>query len=258
VSRVDHKSECVSFTKGYVKSLLFLSGHVFPLVVYNVHMPFKSLKDTENFYSLLKKDYQVYDSPVFVVGDLNSRSLLTTECYSKNVQRCLSMQTAKQERSLRQSNAYCTVVKYLESLSLDHTLSFSSTSKYPRFSKDDCTSWERVLPRHLTKGQLRDLLLQTDLILQSKTLFAEFQEAPILFLPTYKRNPTTGTFLLSKKENGRLPGYADRVLFKESSRLSIVTRRYTSLPLTGNDHLPLFGLYTIKEKRDKKKSRKVG
>ena len=53
------------------------------------------------------------------------------------------------------------------------------------------------------------------------------------FLPTYKRS----------KKDGRLPGYVDRIFYRGNI---IEGFSYRSLPINGNDHLPIYGIFNIK------------
>ena len=76
------------------------------------------------------------------------------------------------------------------------------------------------------------------------TWFPGFQEQAIRFLPSYKRNMKNGTFSLSKGNEGRLPGYADRIFVKNELG-NIENHHYCLLNVKGNDHLPLFGEYTF-------------
>jgi hypothetical protein len=107
-------------------------------------------------------------------------------------------------------------------------------------------------------SQLVKLLVERDLIGNPPchpSLFTEFTEQQIHFLPTYKRHKKTGNFSLVKKppsfkpwakDAGRLPGYADRILFKQGDEFyRTECRLYTSVGITGNDHLPVYGLFDV-------------
>jgi hypothetical protein len=87
-------------------------------------------------------------------------------------------------------------------------------------------------------------------------LFKEFNELKIDFLPTYRRNKNTGKFELSKPEKvlgvvkhtavrGRLPGYADRIFFRDTNN-RVKGKSYTSLPIVGNDHLPVSAKFRVR------------
>jgi hypothetical protein len=84
----------------------------------------------------------------------------------------------------------------------------------------------------------------TDELLNLKKQLRDFKESSIEFFPTYKRNPVDGAFLLSKQGKGRLPGYADRVIFTNPVHL-LIPGEYTSLAIKGNDHLPVVQRFTI-------------
>jgi hypothetical protein len=48
-----------------------------------------------------------------------------------------------------------------------------------------------------------------------------------------------------KGTKGRLPGYADRVIFKNPYGL-LVPQSYDSIPIKGNDHLPVLQTFKLK------------
>ena len=100
-----------------------------------------------------------------------------------------------------------------------------------------------------------DFLVKKDMLLHSKdTLLPGYIESPIHFEPTYKRDPITGYMKLEKKTylgkyQGRLPGYTDRVFVKSSFQNQINITYYRSIPITGNDHYPVFYHCTIQKFR---------
>ena len=77
-----------------------------------------------------------------------------------------------------------------------------------------------------------------------------WEEDEIRFWPTYKRDESTGIFRLKKGEEGRLPGYADRIIINNGgingTKLIIKSGTYNSLPIIGSDHLPVICEMTLK------------
>ena len=242
-NKIQHKPECVSFTKGFVETIIQLPLSTLPEIrIYNTHFPFKSPKETRSFYAKLFKRFQssLRRIPIFVTGDINSRSLLTPECYIKDVVTNCGLH--------RNENAYCRLNSFLETLPFEESLSVSSRDKYTStIQVGNCADWQKTFPTNPSMGVVRDLLVQSDFINQSKGsgLFDGFQEGEITFLPTYKRNTSSGVFSLRKGSAGRLPGYADRILFYSGVNHPVQVKTYQSIALKGNDHLPLFGLFRI-------------
>ena len=71
-----------------------------------------------------------------------------------------------------------------------------------------------------------------------------FNESPITFRPTYKRNPDNGRFkLLGNKV--RKPGYADRFIYKLNKNITPIEGSYVTKLWKGSDHLPVFHSFTI-------------
>ncbi len=256
IKNVHYNSECISLTKGFVETIIRLPFMNLPEIrIYNTHFPFKSPKETKTFYANLSKRFQqsLGRVPVFVSGDINSRSLLTPECYAKNIR--LDYENDK-------NNAYCRLKNYLELLPFDKTLLVSSRKRSRAIIEPkNCTDWQKTFPMRPSAKVVKDLLVQSDFINQSKNtgLFKDFQEGDINFFPTYKRDPSSGAFSLHKGSEGRLPGYADRILFHTNTNHPVEVKKYQSMAIKGNDHLPLFGLFhigsTIKYKT-KRKSRR--
>ena len=77
--------------------------------------------------------------------------------------------------------------------------------------------------------------------LQADSAQHKMIENKIDFWPSYKRNPTNGSFDLVET-NGvkRLPGFADRV-FADSDRFTAVASELLSV--SGSDHVPLFACF---------------
>ena len=243
-------------TKGFVastiqlenkldKSKLYKKGLLIDLV--NTHMPFESYKKTVEFEINLRiklLDAKFHSENQIIFGDLNTRSLLTNDCYEKNIKKC---------KDDSKSN-YCRLSKYLENLDYDNTTGninfnpdyFTKTKKKNKCFKinNDCT----IRSSPTNDQDMIKLLLERDVIGNPPfgcKLFNNFSEHPIKFFPTYKRNTKNGKFQLSKKSKGRLPGYADRILYKTYKK-SLKPKKYTSLNIKGNDHIPIYKLFDLK------------
>ncbi|XP_066603440.1 inositol polyphosphate 5-phosphatase E isoform X2 [Prorops nasuta] len=115
------------------------------------------------------------------------------------------------------------------------------------------TSFPQENPINLQKDQLRT-------ILNEGSVLRGFEEAPILFPPTYKYDPGTQTFDSSSKQ--RTPAYTDRILFKGKGHTKGYIRRlshestnlhkdgaieclvYDSVPsICTSDHKPVWGVF---------------
>lgn len=73
-------------------------------------------------------------------------------------------------------------------------------------------------------------------------MLSAFRESAIRFLPTYRRHKQTGQFEL----HNRIPGYADRVLYKTTDGTLVAQdNAYMSLPIKGNDHLPITHTFSL-------------
>lgn len=96
-----------------------------------------------------------------------------------------------------------------------------------------------------TRGEILRTLRYTDVTGLIWKKNDGWDEGEITFWPTYKRDPDTGRFKLEKGREGRLPGYADRIMVNNSKSpeggafLQIIAGTYKSLPVTGSDHLPV-------------------
>lgn len=97
-----------------------------------------------------------------------------------------------------------------------------------------------------------DTLIETDLLKKRASQVADFalKESEINFLPTYKIDENTGTYKLYKKTcssceemHGRLPGYADRILYTASFSTMFESgnfkTKYYPLRVKGSDHFPV-------------------
>lgn len=250
------KRNCRSYTKGWVNIVLTINRS-FQLNIVNTHLPFSdNLKPFCDQLLEISKVVNIHKNSnvsTILLGDINSRSLILEDCYKKNVQFT--------------NNAMKTKVKQLENKPLQHTIllprNVISNNNYRSsmicgLHNVQSLSFSKFLKSMLQQDFLKILMSKNrtnnnfnkifrhftndkntiDLLNKVRKFLQIFNESRILFLPTYKRNPTTGQFSLSKKDKGRLPGYADRILFYNPlNRLK--STGYTSIPITGNDHLPI-------------------
>ena len=124
---------------------------------------------------------------------------------------------------------------------------------------DYCT----IVGTYDSNDKLIELLKKTDSH-KFVNKFLDFSDAKeIKFLPTYKRDKKNGTFSLKKKEKkykffgektvGRLPGYADRIIYRKCGKLEEALV-YSPLAVTGNDHMPIMAVFDINFKKKKQNS----
>ena len=245
--------------KGFNASTILVNDLVH-IDIINTHMPFESMEITESAITNMKtvlKSEKMDSSTQIILGDLNSRSLLTSECYKKDVNNC---------KSKKNYEKMCKIKSFLENLNLEDSVSLEPSSSNIRMIPlkktsgnnnqpfSNCSIEERVSKKRLTNDELNNfqttkkdiirMLLKSDSLLQNiGTWFPGFKEKTIQFLPSYKRNIRTGLFLLDKNSKGRLPGYADRILIKNKLLTNMVN--YQLLPINGNDHVPLMGEFVL-------------
>lgn len=236
---------CIGTITGYCAVTLQI-GNFQTIDIVNTHMPFANEKTTNDFAKNMLK--WLYDSNFrsksqVILGDLNSRILLTNDCYAKDITNCKNKDETEHSK-------YCYIKKKLESLPFDRSImvdtSIKSRMRIKKLTDKNCNIETRVSKNRLVHNSalpsdivdIQKLLLKSDYLhVNMKTLFPDFKEDTINFLPTYKRNPQNGKYSLSKNNEGRLPGYADRILITKFSDLKLST--YQPLSVTGNDHLPI-------------------
>jgi len=195
------------------------------------------------------------DDCTFLFGDLNSRSYLNDSCYKKDVP-CY-----KKETPCDSNDQLCKVQQFLQDLPFDETYgtydidpiklppsneNFCNICKNPEASGGSMQCKSYCNPENIDCIKQTIVTLRTaDFFICKKKIPKGFEDiAPIKFLPTYKRDPADGKFLLCKKGKGRLPGYADRIMTNKKNLVTNVT--YEPLCMTGNDHLPIYGSFSIK------------
>jgi hypothetical protein len=227
-------------TKGYTITVIQGPQN---FIFVNTHFPLKTDTILKNFYTQVNKainELKLDNHLVFVFGDVNSRCY----DYQKEVKTCVNV--ADQEID------YCKAKASLEILEFPQTFNFAS------------------LPPSQAPDPLITNLTKNDHInINKNSIFNGYTEPEIRFLPTYKRDEQTGKFDLIKppraipgytfsqdeKKAGRLPGYADRIFYRNNPNIQCLN--YGSFGVEGNDHLPIGGIFTIKATggRLRKKSR---
>ena len=244
ISVVNSDNKCTNLyqTKGFVS--LQIKYNKLILDIINVHVPFNNIETSRHFLremhvNLKKKGFTSPNK--ILLGDFNSRSLIVDKCYMKDVSNCNANDSVEDYSS--SLSKYCKLKSYLEGLSLKnscrsigryHKRLNITESKCKNITKRSICSTRKM---KLTKSNVLKTLIQNDLFV--KDCFfrnLKYKEGEIKFYPTYKRDPQSGQFRLSKDNNGRLPGYADRI-FYTGNVLSV--SKYNSLCVKGNDHLPI-------------------
>ena len=86
---IKSENDCPKKTKGYVGVTLNVNN--IEIDIFNTHMPFGNIEKSNKFYNKFvewqkKKFFNSENKIVF--GDVNSRSLVTSECYDKNIKMC--------------------------------------------------------------------------------------------------------------------------------------------------------------------------
>lgn len=280
ITPISYHQRCFS-TKGYcaVKIQFGTEEGAEELDVINTHMPFDDMKKTLKFVIEMRRwlEWNGYKAPNQVIlGDLNSRSLLTEDCYAKHVTTCSDNETKTKNKTKNKTKTkaktideqYCLIKNRLEMLTFKDSIIVENKKEsqnniepfhydYKNQIKIRNLSIPYEIPKilncniesrfteNIDKIPMHDLiniLHKSDFLYNyMNSLFPGFDECPIRFLPSYKRNTTNGKFSLIKKEkekeDGRLPGYADRILLK--GFLPDTMDIYQTLPVTGNDHLPV-------------------
>jgi len=98
----------------------------------------------------------------------------------------------------------------------------------------------------LIKQNMIEVLLANDQLnveRESGNVFRGFIEGQITFLPTYKFDHRTNTYDSSKKR--RIPSYTDRILWKASPAVALLT--YDSVPaISTSDHKPVYATFKCK------------
>ncbi|XP_053230774.1 phosphatidylinositol polyphosphate 5-phosphatase type IV isoform X1 [Podarcis raffonei] len=107
-----------------------------------------------------------------------------------------------------------------------------------------------VVEQILSQGLEADMskLLQHDQLIKemaSGSIFKGFQEAPILFRPSYKFDVGQDSYDTTSKQ--RTPSYTDRVIYRSRHKDDIQAVKYSScLGIKTSDHRPVYGLFRVK------------
>jgi exonuclease III len=242
VTLINSNFFCPNKTKGYTGISLKIDDLVIDII--NTHMPFGSngTEKTKKFYKSLEewlKDNKFTSQNRILFGDLNTRSLLTKDCYKKDIELC----------DENNKGEYCSLSSMLEKMPFSNTNGhFVNSKKNKKTSCNikDCSL--KKMPKN--NSELLELLKKSDYLGNPPNgceVFKNYQEKSITFLPTYKRDTKNGVFKLSKNNMGRLPGFADRIIYKSENIL--IPKVYTSFGIVGNDHLPIYKLFYVRRKK---------
>uniref|UniRef100_A0A8D0E8G5 Phosphatidylinositol polyphosphate 5-phosphatase type IV n=1 Tax=Salvator merianae TaxID=96440 RepID=A0A8D0E8G5_SALMN len=108
----------------------------------------------------------------------------------------------------------------------------------------------QVVEEILSHGVATDVskLLQHDQLtkeMNSGSIFKGFQEAPILFRPSYKFDVGRDTYDTTSKQ--RTPSYTDRIVFRSRHKDDVHPAKYSScLGIKTSDHRPVYGLFRVR------------
>lgn len=177
----------------------------------NVHLPFNSEALTKDSVAKVLKQFQYIGEDIVVFGDFNSRSLYGDDCDRLQIEDCQGVEYKK--------NVDVSKVHELQT--------HLNTCK-------DAFYGNRLNLRSLNCDSLSENLKSNDLIVKQKLITGAFVELPLYSLPSYKIDDN-GAYKLEKDHEGRLAGFADRIIFSGDLEGS----NYKMLPLTGNDHFPI-------------------
>lgn len=209
------KTSLFSGTKGmdFLMCDIIKNKKLYNLSIVNCHMPFKSIKSSSKYILNMINDTKNFNESknIILMGDINSRSILTDDGYKKNI-KCDEIEKCK---------TFFKIKDELEKIPFNKTYGISRKQKLLSILRNTDYFTNNILKKELNG----------------------FKERKITFLPTYKRNKT-GMFKLSKNDKLRLPGYADRIIYKGNK---LQQKKYTSIGVNGSDHLPLISLFHIKK-----------
>ena len=213
------------------------------IVLINSHFPFND--DTKKWHSQLDDIMEILKdvgtNNIFICGDLNSRSLLTKECYRKNVSESKMFNRVNKLLSKYNVDTPPTNIKIdIKPLECIPGVGVVNENKYMRKCMSNKENTNEC------KSDLIRFLLSVDFLkekLNSGNMLGDYTEGLIKFLPSYKFD-SYGNYSLKKGKKLRLPGYADRILYKKKSDIQIV--EYDTLSIKGNDHIPVYGLFNIR------------
>jgi hypothetical protein len=260
--------DCKLLTKGFLCIPFSINNKIINVI--NTHLPFKD--DLTTYAQLFNRilDSVPPNETTILIGDLNSRSLILDACYKKDVKyqcKIRGCTLEKQLAKLHSMNLMDTIKlpQSVAAIQLQHNatcgipddvlLSNGNSRVFPRFLKamiDKDFLYIFLKQRKSTNKTVSEEFWQitkdhtlTDTLINLKIRLQNYKEMKIDFYPTYKREAASGRFSLSKGTKGRLPGYADRVIFKNPYGL-LVPQSYDSIPIKGNDHLPVLQTFKLR------------
>jgi hypothetical protein len=243
-----------------------------PLYIVNLHAPFKSNEKTKEFFDILfsKLSGVPYSSNnIIIMGDYNSRSLISNAReYVKDIPPELcEFNSGSSTNNMTQRDNYCNIKTALEDLPLNNR-----TKLYGQVANADNTAGLRRRDELVANNTFSKLIKDN-----TNSVYSLLKEYPITFLPTYKRktqkqlkqqlkkNITYHTYNTAKSNNllrdvgqfslekganlekqFRLPGYADRItVIGDRIRLLAEHNLYSSIPVFGNDHIPVVSTFEV-------------
>ena len=185
-----------------------------PYTFVNVHLPFDTELFTVRSIAQILSPYSPWvDENVIVFGDFNSRSLVDDNCVR-------NLESSKNRESL-----LCKGVPYKKN-----------------FNPEAVTKLEQKMNSCIVKptrfcDKLNQALIVNDALYRNARVIYDrgFKEAALYTFPSYKVDLETGQYSLKKKREGRLAGFADRIIFKGN----FTPTEYVRLSITGNDHFPI-------------------
>jgi hypothetical protein len=170
---------------------------------------------------------------------------------------------------------YCTIKQKLENLKFSDTIqkyitkesdimSINTLSLTKKNDINNCNLVYRInkekFNEHskITSDVIVKMLTESDILRKNLNWFdykdKKFKEHDFPYLPTYKRDTKNGKFKLTKDDKGRLPGYADKIIYASDKNVNV--ENYMPLDITGNDHLPICALLDFDTKSSGGKSKR--
>ena len=224
--------------KGAIYTLLTIDNK--PYFIINTHAPFASEKGIlggsySSFWnSFIASQILVrkMQGKTFIVGDLNSRSLINHQL-SIDITPRIKNATDQHFRYRQPSKNDPNPLQY--KIQVQNLLNKAQT--FSQMTKQEKKNLEL----------LRDTMIKRDYL----THFLEKHHSnirdikTIKFLPTYKINPDTEKYKLMKNNKLRLPGYADRILTDVDSAF-IDNTTYNAIKDFGStDHFPVMAQFNL-------------
>lgn len=224
--------------KGALYTILNVADESYLII--NTHAPFASEKGItggsyndfwESFIlSIIRKNNM--EGKTFIVGDLNSRSLINLDDFAI-------------QQTPRIKNATDNHFKFLQSLPYHQQVQYANKSQVQRLL-NLAQNFQTLPSDDKQKLQLlKKKLIRGDYLSHYLKQFLIRDISPIKnsFLPTYKIDPNLNKYRLMKNNNLRLPGYADRIL-TDINPFFIQSIEYNSLKNFGStDHFPVYAIF---------------